>query len=251
MWKLDESYFYRLKRVAMNRLSAGGVVVYLMGLCEYSFVILGTSTWVLWGNQGRVILGGILTTIYFILVAMLLMLIIYLVVCIISEKFIFKSQKFAAVAMVVYTLVMSVEPLFLLYLFYLDRNGKGNHGFGNWVIATIIAGCIQFVMYFMLVRNGVKVGSMKKDGIGMFRGSRNLKRAVTVTGLCFSSLITWLFFIEGSAAIIEGCIIFLFLLFALIGAVQEFIILTVCRYRFATFSITYKEATKHRERRKG
>lgn len=114
MWKLDESYFYQLKNVAINRLSPGSVIIYLVGLCLYSLVILGTSTWALWESQGRIVLGEILNLVYFSLLIIFLILAVYLSMCLISEKFLFKSQKFGTVVMVVYTLVMSIEPFFCL-----------------------------------------------------------------------------------------------------------------------------------------
>ncbi|MBC1936633.1 hypothetical protein HCA69_09665 [Listeria grandensis] len=248
MWKLDESYFYQLKNVAINRLSPGSVIVYLVGLCLYSFVILGVSTMVLWGKQGRVTLGETLNAVYFSLLIIFLILAVYLSVCLISEKFLFKSQKFATVVMVVYTLVMSIEPFFLLYLFTLDGNGNQDDGIGLWFIVVLIVGCIQFVMYFILVRSGIKNGSMKEAGKGLFSGSSNLKWRVAINGICFIGLIIWLLFIDGS--IIEGCVIYLFLFFVFIVAVQEFIVLAICRCRFQAFAVTYEEATKYRMKRK-
>ncbi|MBC6309988.1 hypothetical protein HCJ66_10580 [Listeria sp. FSL L7-1582] len=249
MWKLDESYFYQLKNVAINRLSPGSVIIYLVGLCLYSLVILGISTMVLWGNQGRVILGETLNAVYFSLLIIFLILAGYLSMCLISEKFLFKSQKFGTVVMVVYTLVMSIEPFFLFYLFSLDGNGNKDDGLGLWFIVVLIVGFIQFMMYFALVRSGIKNGSMKEAGNGLFSGNSNLKWIVVINGICFIILVIWLFFIT-NFGIIEGCVIFLFLFFAFIVGVQEFIVLAVCKYRFQAFSVTYEEATKYRTKRK-
>ncbi|MBC6314278.1 hypothetical protein [Listeria grandensis] len=248
MWKLDESYFYQLKNVAINRLSLGSVIVYLVGLCLYFFVILGVSAFVLWGNQGRVPLGEILNTVYFIWLIVFLILVVYRSICLISEKFLFKSQKFGGVVMVVYTLMMSIEPFFLLYLFAMDGNGNQDDGIGLWIIVVLIAGCIQFMMHFAFVRQGIKNGSMKKAGQGLFSSSSNLKWIVAINGICFIGLIIWLLFMNGS--IIEGCVIYLFLFFAFIVAVQELIVLAICRYRFQAFAVTYEEATKYRMKRK-
>lgn len=249
MWKLDESYFYQLKNVAINRLSPGSVIIYLVGLCLYSFVILGTSTWALWGSQGRIVLDEILNLAYFGFLIFFLILAVYLSMCLISEKFLFKSQKFATVVMVVYTLVMSIEPFFLFYLFALDGNGNQDDGLGLWFIVVLIVGFIQFMMYFALVRSGIKNGSMKEAGNGLFSGNSNLKWIVVINGICFIILVIWLFFIT-NFGIIEGCVIFLFLFFAFIVGVQEFIVLAVCKYRFQAFSVTYEEATKYRTKRK-
>ncbi|MBC1476010.1 hypothetical protein HB852_15440 [Listeria grandensis] len=243
MLKLDESYFYKLRKVVFDRLNPGGVVIYLVGLWMFSLVMLGLATWILQLAKKNIIVSDFINSVYLIFVTLFLILFVYLIMCIFSERFLYKTQKVASLCMVLYTIIMSVEPLFLCYLFSLD--GTWGSGFGNWIVISVSIGLIQLGLYFIFVWRGVVQGSLKADGHGLFTNN-NTQKLIKVNIISYVCLVVWLFFIVGLSSKIIGPIVFLFLCFALTAAVQEFIILTICKYRFRSFDISYEEGTKYR-----
>lgn len=249
MWRLEEEYFLKLKIIAHNRLNPGGVFTYLVGLWLYSLAILGTSTLIIRLALDIKAIGKFTIIVYSCFLFVFLCLFIYLVICIFWGKILYRTQRFATFLMVLYTIVMSVEPLFLCHLFALD--GEWGKQFNLWIIVSVTLALMQFLICFHLVRTGILKGSLKKEGVGLFEWNRDLKLLMQIMISSYLLLIIWLFFIIGLSTNIFGPMVFLALTFLFSIAVQEFIILVICRYRFSSFNVSYEEATKYRVKKKG
>ncbi|MBC2258784.1 hypothetical protein [Listeria booriae] len=248
MWSLEEEYFFKLKKIAHSRLNPSSVLVYLVGLWLYSLVMLGISTWIIKLAINNGIAVPFVFIIYSCFLVIFLCVFVYLLMCLFWEKILYKTQKVATFLMVLYTIVMSVEPLFLCRLFALDESwGKQ---LDYWIIISVTIALIQFLVCFQLVKKGILKGSLKKDGTGLFGENKPLKLLIQIMIGSYLLLVFWLFFIIGLSTNIIGPIIFLALMFLFSIAIQEFIILAICRYRFSSFNVSYEEATKYRVNKK-
>lgn len=245
---MDESYFFKLKSVAKDRLSPGGEVVYLLGVALYGGVLLGVCAFAMNYAVDFRNTSSMFKILFVGSVNIVILLAILYFICLLNEKIIFKIQKIIDVLTVVCTILIAYLPFLVFYLSSIDKNWEDH--FVKWLIVFLIGSFLFFIFITINTLTNIRNGELTKHGRGLFLWNLRQKTILTYALIFLSSAIGLYIYLNGGILNIEGIIIFCILNLSFLTAVQEFILIAYCRIKFPSFTVTYEEETKYRINKK-
>lgn len=245
---MDESYFFKLKSVAKDRLSPNGEVAFFLGILLYSGALLGICFFAIYYAVDFKKTSELFKGLFIGSGVMIILLIILFCLCVLFEKMVFKIQKILGVVTVLYTIFIAYFPFFIFYLSSIDR--KWVHQFVEWLIIFLIGSFLFFIFITINTLNNVRNKELSKKGRGLFVWNLMLKLILVYTLVFLASVILLYIYFNDGIVNLGTITIFCFLNLCFLTGVQEFILIAYCRIKFPSFTVTYEEATKYRINKK-